>query len=134
MQWSYQCLHRLTSGVNTAGRNLIWLNYLQFIEEHPHFGNGSQKLWMRSVNANKGSVALMHAHNSLLQFLASHGIWITLLYLAFYFWLWKRKNAASIFAIVVYSVFQFGWGWGFSLLDVMLVYFLIHEAIDENGY
>jgi hypothetical protein len=41
---------------------------------------------------------------------------------------------ASIFAIIVYSFFQFGWGWGFSLLDVMLVYFLIHEAIDEDGY
>lgn len=122
---SFQWMKSMTDGINTSGRNLIWLNYFQFIEGHFHFGNGSQKLWMRSVNANKMKISVMHAHNSWLQLLATNGFWISIMYVAYYCWMWRRGHIAHLSAIMVYSFFQFGWGWGFSVLDFLLVYFLI---------
>jgi hypothetical protein len=110
--------------VELSGRKLIWFNFLHHIAEKPLFGNGSDKLYFRSWQPTKKQFALIHAHNSFLELLATNGLLIFALYLVFYLSLLNRYNWVPLIAFGVYSLGQYGIFWGMSFLDVFLVVFL----------
>jgi len=110
--------------VELSGRKLIWYNFLHNIVEKPLFGNGSDKLYFRSWQPRKQQFALIHAHNSFLELLATNGIVIFALYMLLYVLLLNRYNWLPLIAFGIYSLGQYGIFWGMSFLDVFLVVFL----------
>lgn len=110
--------------VQTSGRKKIWLNYINYIDDHLWFGNGSDRLYIKIWLEDKVSIKSIHAHNSFIQLLASNGLLIFILYLVFYFIWMKSTNYTVILAILVYSLGNFGIFWGFSYLDIIFLIFL----------
>jgi hypothetical protein len=124
-----------TIGINTSGRTLIWANFLQFIEQNLWFGNGSDKLFFKEIDHENKKFKLVHAHNSYLEFLATHGLILSGFFGFILLYLWRRKNSIFIVSILFFSIFQYGIFWGFSLLDLVFITFLISPLnllIDEN--
>lgn len=111
-------IYKSSQGINTSGRILIWMNFIEFIGENKWFGFGSDKLLFKAIDQNNKTLKLIHAHNSFIQLLASNGIWITFLFFAILFFIWTKKNILFLIPILVYSCFQYGIFWGFSILDV----------------
>ena len=110
--------------VQSSGRKIIWLNYINFIQDNLFFGNGSDKLMYREWMPAKKRYKLVHAHNSFLQLIATNGIIIALLYFFFYLWNFSSKNYLPIIIIILYSIFNYGIFWGFSYLDAIFIIFL----------
>lgn len=113
--------------VQSSGRKLIWLNYINFIEDHIWFGNGSDKLMYRMWVPTTGKYKLMHAHNSILMLFSTYGIIIAGLFIAFYLYYWKGYNWLPILAILLYSMGNYGVFWGFSVMDVILLILMSHK-------
>lgn len=111
-------LNQLTRGktksVDLSGRDHIWAGFIDFINNNFFFGNGSEKHYVLHGES------MAHAHNSYLQLMATHGIFIALLYI----WLVLRNltkyNFIFILSILIYSSFQYGIFWGISLMDIIL--------------
>jgi hypothetical protein len=121
-------------GIQTSGRKQIWINYLNFIADHPWFGNGSDKLMFLSWDAKGTKYKLIHAHNSFLQLLASNGILITLLYLLFYGVQLRQSTIIPVITIVLYSCMNYGIFWGFSCMDLILLILLAQPSILAYEY
>ncbi len=115
----------ITKGINTSGRTLIWANFLRFIEQNFWFGNGSDKLFFKEIDHENKQFKLVHAHNSYLEFLATHGLILSGFFGIILLYLWRRKNTVFIISILFFSIFQYGIFWGFSILDLVFVSFLI---------
>jgi len=113
-----------TNGIQSSGRKKIWLNYLNFIEKHFWFGNGSDKLMLRSYMESTRTYKLVHAHNSFLQLVATNGVLISLLYFLFYTLLFRFGNYLAIILFLLYSLGNYGIFWGFSYMDVIFLLFL----------
>lgn len=113
-------------GIQSSGRKLIWLNYINFIEEKPLFGNGSDKLMFYKYSSAFKDFKLIHAHNSYLQLIASNGIIISLLYLLFYILLFRAKNFLALGAILLYCLGNYGIFYGFSSMDVIFLILLMY--------
>ena len=126
-------LSKSTQGINTSGRTLIWINFIQFWNENKWFGFGSDKLLLKTIDQDKKKIKLIHAHNSYLEILASHGIILTLLFFSLLFFIWNKKNIVFILPICIYSLFQYGIFWGFSILDFFFISLLITnlKLLDE---
>jgi hypothetical protein len=116
------------SGVNTSGRSVIWLNYLNFIDENLLFGNGSDKLMLKTIDQENKSIILIHAHNSFLELFASNGLILSLFFLLILFLNWTKKNFIFILPILFYSIFQYGIFWGISFLDVIFISILLSRT------
>tara|TARA_B100001287_G_scaffold267435_1_gene262548 strand:+ start:9610 stop:10500 length:891 start_codon:yes stop_codon:yes gene_type:complete len=113
-----QLFYKSTKGINTSGRTLIWLNYLDYTEGNKWFGYGSNKLLFKAIDQDNQKIKLIHAHNSILQFVSSNGLFISLLFLIIIGYIWTKKNFILFIPILIFSCFQYGIFWGFSLLDV----------------
>ncbi|MEY3236946.1 MAG: hypothetical protein RI883_1047 [Bacteroidota bacterium] len=113
------------SGINTSGRSVIWLNYFCFIDQHLLFGNGSDKLMLKTVNQDEKKIDLIHAHNSFIELFATNGLLLSIYFLAMLSFLWKKHNFILLVTILLYSFFQYGIFWGFSFLDVIFMGFLM---------
>lgn len=113
--------------VQSSGRKLIWLNYLNYIEDNLWFGNGSDKLMLRAWVADEGHYKLVHAHNSILMLVSTYGLFLAILFVAFYLYYWKGYNWIPIIAIVLYSMGNYGIFWGFSAMDVILLILMSHK-------
>ncbi len=113
--------------VQTSGRKLIWLNYVNYIEQNLLFGNGSNKLMLRVWVESTGKFKLMHAHNSFLMLFSSYGVLLGGLFLMFYYYFWKKINWIPIVAILLYSMGNYGIFWGFSVMDLIFLIFLSHN-------
>jgi hypothetical protein len=113
------------SGINTSGRSVIWLNYFCFIDQHLLFGNGSDKLMLKTVNQDEKKIDLIHAHNSFIELFATNGLLLSIYFLAMLSFLWKKHNFILLVTILLYSFFQYGIFWGFSFLDVIFMGFLL---------
>ncbi len=121
--------------INTSGRKLIWLNYMKAIEEKPLFGNGSNKLMLVTLNPKTREVETIHAHNSYLMLISTHGLVLGVFFLGIMVLWWKWKNWSIVLIILGYSFFQYGIFWGFSLLDVVFVFVLIApKNLIASGY
>jgi len=131
--WGEKLMMR-TEGVQTSGRKLIWVNYLNFIENNLMFGKGSNKLMLRSWQNESGKYKLIHAHNSFLMMLAGNGLIITALYFLFYLANFKSRNFLAIAAILLYSLLNYGIFWGFSYMDVIFIILLTLKFKDSYDY
>ncbi len=114
-----------TQHINTSGRTLIWANFFQFIEEHPWFGNGSDKLYFREKDPATGTEKWVHAHNSFLEIVATHGILLTVFFFLILVFLWRKKNIVFLATLFFFSLFQYGIFWGISILDIIFMVFLL---------
>ena len=113
--------------IQSSGRKLIWINYLNFIEKDFWFGYGSDKLMFQLWVDKTESFKLIHAHNSYLMLLASNGVLISFLYFIVYLLLFKSKNYLALGVILLYSFGNYGIFWGFSYLDFIFIVLLIHN-------
>jgi hypothetical protein len=104
--------------VQTSGRKLIWLNYINYIERNLLFGNGSDKLMLRVWIESTSKFKLVHAHNSFLMLISSYGILLSGLFIAFYLYFWKKINWIPVIAMIIYSMGNYGLFWGFSAMDL----------------
>ncbi|MBN2667621.1 MAG: O-antigen ligase family protein [Bacteroidales bacterium] len=116
-------LSKGNSQIELSGREKIWPSYISFIQEHPIYGNYSQK-YMIDYKGEKNSA---HAHNSFLQVLANHGFIIFLLFILLILINIKKGNALVIMALVILSLFQYALFWGISLIDIIFFIFAIHS-------
>ena len=107
-------LTRESGIIELSGRDKIWAHYLYFIRENIWFGNFGLKYYFGEY----------HAHNSMMQVLATNGILVTLIYCYFILRGIHIANAPYVIAILCYSFFQYGIFWGISLLDIVFFYFL----------
>lgn len=114
---------RNTGKIEMAGRGLIWQHYIEYIQHHFLFGNGSYKYLFHNVIVDY----TFHAHNSFLQALSTNGIFIFMLYVLFVLLNINRQNAIYVLTILLYSVSQYGVFWGVSLLDIILFTFLLQQ-------
>ena len=121
-------------GVQSSGRKRIWINYINFIEKHPWFGNGSDKLMFYRYLPRTDSFKLIHAHNSYLQLLATHGILLTLLFFIFYLVYMKWRNILAISAILIYCAANYGIFYGFSYMDVIFLILLVYPLKPNYDY
>lgn len=124
-----------TKSINTSGRKLIWLNYVDFLDQHPWTGNSSNKLMFRALNPKTREVELIHAHNSFFVFFGTHGFLLGAFYIFILTIWWKRKNFAVLVTIIAYSLLQYGIFWGFSLIDIVFIAMLIAPLnFNDIGY
>jgi O-antigen ligase len=113
--------------IELSGRDLIWEEALSFIKEHIFWGNGSFKYRMNIFGKT------MHAHNSFLQILANHGLFLGL-YFIFFIVLNIRKNEwIYVIPIFILSYAQYGVFWGVSLLDIVLFSFIVNLFLTEKN-
>jgi hypothetical protein len=117
----------VNNGMQTSGRKQIWLNYINFIEDHFWVGNGSDKLMLLSWHPVLQKYKLVHAHNSFIQLLATNGIVLFMMYMVLFVSLFRKTNLIPLIAIVLYSVANYGVFWGFSYMD--LVFFIFLSAL-----
>ncbi|AEA44162.1 O-antigen polymerase [Fluviicola taffensis DSM 16823] len=122
----------LTESIQSSGRKLIWLNYIQFIEKNPLVGNGSEKLYFTALNPRNNELELMHAHNSFLELFATNGLLLGLMYLLMIGMWWQKKNSPFIITILIYSMMQYGIFWGMSFIDVIFVFLIISNYNNVN--
>jgi hypothetical protein len=119
------------SNLKLSGRELIWMNYLDFLDRNKLRGNKSDKLMLQKLNAQTCEPELVHAHNSILMILSMHGLIVGGLFLMMYLLWWRGKNISFIAAIALYSITQYGVFWGFSLIDVV---FIVALVMPLNAY
>jgi hypothetical protein len=134
MGWGDKLL--VNNGIQTSGRKQIWLNYINFIENHFWTGNGSDKLMLLSWHPVLQKYKLVHAHNSFIQLLANNGILIFLFYLILFIFMFRSGNFIPSMAIVLYSLANYGIFWGFSYMDLMFFILLaaqIKPLHDDSG-
>jgi len=107
--------------IELSGREKIWNHYLSFIKENLIFGNFSQKYYIDDRDKRE----LVHAHNSFLQVLASHGIIIFMLFISLIFININSKNFIYVSIILILSLFQYAVFWGVSFIDIALFIFFV---------
>ena len=112
---------RLTEKINTSGRKLIWLNYVNHLSQYPWTGNGSNKLMFRIVHPKTKKVVLVHAHNSYFMIFGTHGFILGTLFIGLLVVWWKRKNFILLLTLCCYSFLQYGIFWGLSLIDIVFM-------------
>lgn len=107
-----------------AGRRELWIKALHFIQDNLVFGNFSQRF----------EVDGKHVHNSMLEYLATHGLLITLIMVVFITVNLRKSNLFIVGAIAIYSVGQFGIFWDISFLDVIFFGLLLfgHKLLTQS--
>lgn len=123
---------KLTEKIELAGRQQLWVNYADFIHNHPYFGNGSDKLYFRAYDRANDKWKDMHAHNSFLMLISSHGWILSLLLFIFIILNFKKKNWVFILSILAYSFVQYGVFWGISLIDIFFFSLLLIPKNHSN--
>ncbi len=120
-------LFRGKENIDLSSRDLIWIQYFDFIKENFLLGNGSSKTYLEVPQYGE-----MQAHNSYIQFLASNGILIS-----FIFWLWiagniSKKNILFLIPFFIFSVANYGIFWVISFMDIFFFKFLLYPEINDN--
>ena len=104
--------------VEMAGRRELWGKAIDFIFENPVYGNHSQRFLVN----NK------HVHNSLLEYLSTHGLILLIVILAFIIFNLNGFNIAFCGGIMLYSLGQFGIFWDISFLDILFMSILLFST------
>jgi len=110
--------------IEFSGREMIWPQFIGFIQEHPFAGNHSVKFYADY----HGVPDAAHAHNSFLQILADQGIFIFALYMLFIAMNINKRNIFIVIAFIIYSITQYGIFWGISLIDIVFIAFLLRSS------
>ena len=104
-----------------SGRQKAWYEYFNYISQNLYFGNNSHQLYI-DIDGR-----LFHAHNSYIQTIATHGIFIsTLLFLVLVSKLFS-KNFIFIFPLMIYSLTQNAIFTNFSLIDLLLWWLILNK-------
>lgn len=119
-------LTRRTNSVELSGREIIWGKFIAFIRERPLLGNGSFK-----YTVDYGGI-IAHAHNSFLQILATHGLFIFLIHILMIALNLRRTNFIYVMSILAFSITQYGIFWGISLIDIIFILFLLPKQFFSN--
>lgn len=120
-------LTRNTGGFEITGRQYIWRDFIQFIQENLFFGNSSIKLWLDGY----------HAHNSYLQVIATHGLLISLVVFALIYRNVRLSNWMFVLPILILGLSQYVFFWGISLMDIVFYSILFIPArslIEQTTY
>lgn len=118
----FEQLTRGTGEIEGSGREVIWKDFIAFIENNFFFGNGSHKLMVES-----SYYGIAHAHNSFLQFFATNGFLISIIMLLWVILNVNKHNFEVISSILIFSVFNYGIFWGISIFDILFYYFLLYS-------
>jgi len=108
-----------------SGRDVVFANFLSFLNDHFFFGNATRKVWLY-LNGD-----LYHAHNSYLELVASNGMIISLIFLAGYYLVLLRGRLSLAAPILIYSLFQYGIFWGLVFHDIVFAALMFH-ALREH--
>jgi hypothetical protein len=119
--------NRGKDGVDLSGRDYIFNEFLTLLMQRPFLGNATRKVWLQ-IDGN-----LYHAHNSYLEFMASNGIFISLLFFTGYYLLVLRGRLLIALPLLVYSVFQYGLLWGLVFHDVVFFGLMFYLLKSEYG-
>ncbi|MES2256307.1 MAG: O-antigen ligase family protein [Pseudomonadota bacterium] len=119
--WSQ--FNRGKGSLDLSYRDVIWANFLDFYQKVPLLGNGSSKYYAYLPDYG----TFEHAHNSYLELLASNGIIISAIYLAWFVLRAKWERIIYIFPIAIYSFTQYGFFWGISFVDVLFLSITIFD-------
>ncbi|SJM89826.1 membrane hypothetical protein [Crenothrix polyspora] len=119
--------NRGKDGVDLSGRDYIFNEFLTLFMQRPFLGNATRKVWLQ-IDGN-----LYHAHNSYLEFMASNGIFISLLFFTGYYLLILRGRLLIALPLLVYSVFQYGLLWGLVFHDVVFFGLMFYLLKSEYG-
>lgn len=114
--------------VDLSYRDVLWKQNFEFISNNLLFGNHSFK-FLTFLDEYK---AYEHAHNSFIEMLSTHGLFIFLLYILLIAVNVKRGNALLVMPFIILSLFQYGIFWGISFLDVIFFQFLIFATDGKN--
>lgn len=120
--------------MDLSGRDHVFPYYIQFIEDHPFWGNFFTKHW-----AELKPGRIYHAHNSYLQTFANMGLVFGGLLLLYMISKINKNNYIFVLPILLYSGFQYGILWGVSLMDIVFFYFLFNKMgspqnrVNENS-
>ncbi len=123
----YNQFSRNTETIGLSGREDIWPKYIDFIQDNLYFGYYSQK-YKVDYGGEKDSA---HAHNSYLQVLANHGIFIFLLFMILVVVNINKYNWAYISSFLIVSLTQYSLFWGVSLIDIFFFIFALHLPNNE---
>jgi len=104
--------------IEMAGRRDLWTNAIEFIGENPLFGNNGERYLIQGV----------HAHNSFLEFAATHGLLLLGIWLFFVLKHVNKANFIFVGMMVLYSMGQFGILWDISFLDIVFYAVLLFSA------
>lgn len=107
-----------SKGIEMSGRGEIWDNYFSFINNNLFLGNGSRKML----------IGRHHAHNSIIEILASHGIIILFLYFFMIITSINKNNIIIISTFFIASLAQYFVFWPVSYLDIIIMWFLIPNS------
>ncbi|MGE6167752.1 O-antigen ligase family protein [Aeromonas media] len=108
-------LNRGRSGQDLSGRDVIWSIYVDYIGQHPFFGNFSLRNYLYIP-----VYEYMHAHNSFLMAVYILGIIPSVfIFIPFIFIrVWKYKDNIYLIGLLVYSSAQYYLLWGASIADI----------------
>ena len=115
--------------VDLSYRDVLWKQNFEFISKNLLFGNHSFKYL--TLLDEYGFYE--HAHNSFIEMLSTHGLFIFFLYILLIAVNVKRKNVILVAPFLILSLFQYGIFWGISFLDIIFFKLLIFGT-DEKDY
>lgn len=113
--------------VDLSGRDVIFENFIIFINDNLIFGNFADKVWMELADG-----IFYHAHNSYLETLASLGLFLSVFFAIYLIKIIKRSALIYLLPILLYSVFQYGIFWGVSLLDIVFFFIIFSFHNSDN--
>ena len=111
--------------MDLAGRQTIWAAAINFISDNLWFGNHSERFLVNSK----------HVHNSYLEALATHGVFIFSLLILLIVTNLRHANLLFIGCVALYSLGQFGILWDTSFLDIVFysALFFVERIHDPNN-
>lgn len=116
-----QQFFRGNNTIEFSGRELIWYEYFKYLSDNWLIGNGSIKTYL-----DVPVYGVMQAHNSYIQFFATNGIFISIIFFSLILFYVNRRNFIYLIPIFIFSMANYGIFWVFSLIDVVFYKFLFY--------